>query len=179
MKTITDMSGRIFGRLTVVQYEHTSKTPNGTSNIWWLCTCTCGNWVRVRGGNLRSGNTTSCGCYQAEIVQTAAMTHNMSRTPTYKSWCAMHRRCTAQTDSRFRDYGGRGIKVCSRWGSFENFFADMGARPVGKTLDRKDVNGNYEPANCKWSTHTEQASNKRSRTQILTDREGCRVAVER
>jgi hypothetical protein len=81
--------------------------------------------------------------------------------PTYRSWAGMLQRCRNPNNPRYRDYGGRGITVCERWSSFVNFLADMGERPPGKTLDRRDVDGNYEPHNCTWSTPKEQHANRR------------------
>lgn len=82
-------------------------------------------------------------------------------TPTWNSWQAMLARCYRPVCNGYKNYGGRGITVCERWHSFENFYADMGDRPKGKTLDRLDVNGNYEPGNCRWATPTEQRANTR------------------
>jgi hypothetical protein len=91
--------------------------------------------------------------------------HNGGPTPTYRSWQAMRQRCTNPTNASWAHYGGRGITVCERWqDSFESFLADMGERPTGRTLDRVDVDGNYEPGNCRWATPLEQARNKRPRT---------------
>ena len=87
------------------------------------------------------------------------LTHGMTGTKTYNSWVAMISRCTRPENDRYHNYGGRGIKVCERWRKFENFFNDMGERPEGMTLDRIDVNGNYEPSNCRWSTSEIQYSN--------------------
>ena len=88
-------------------------------------------------------------------------THGMSRAREYVSWCNMVRRCTKPAATQFAHYGGRGILICERWKAFENFFADMGPRPAGRSLDRIDVNGNYEPDNCRWVTQQEQSSNTR------------------
>lgn len=90
--------------------------------------------------------------------------------PTWISWRAMVERCTNPNASDYHNYGGRGIKVCDRWkGSFESFLEDMGERPKGKTLDRKEVNGNYTPENCKWSTTKEQSRNRRTTVLITLD----------
>lgn len=85
---------------------------------------------------------------------------------TYRSWSAMKNRCLCVTSSNFKNYGGRGIKVCERWKSYEFFLEDMGCRPEGKTLDRLDVNGDYEPGNCRWATSKEQMDNQRRTWKI-------------
>lgn len=85
------------------------------------------------------------------------------KSPTYYSWSKMKERCLNPNHEKYSNYGGRGIKVCERWMSFENFLADMGERPYGKTLDRKEVNGNYEPENCRWATAKQQRRNQRKR----------------
>jgi hypothetical protein len=117
------------------------------------------------GGNLRSGDVRSCGCLQREIIARRNRTHGHSvrgaETPTYRSWKAMHTRCTNPNPSTWAHYGGRGIEICERWRSFESFLEDMGERPEGTSIDRIDVDGNYEPGNCRWATPTEQRANRR------------------
>jgi hypothetical protein len=94
-----------------------------------------------------------------KVVKT---THGLSRSGTWNSWMGMRVRCTDPSNKKYADYGGRGIRVCERWQSFDAFLADMGPRPAGRfSLDRIDVNGNYEPSNCRWATDTEQRHNRR------------------
>jgi hypothetical protein len=167
MALLKDITGRRFGRW-VAQW------PAGISGrkINWLCLCDCGNFRAVVTGNLVRGASKSCGCLNLEVqiakirkvsVVTHGHTRNRKMSREYNSYQAMLRRCTKSNYSRFKSWGGKGITVCDRWRhSFENFLADMGPRPIGKTLDRfPDPYGNYEPSNCRWATPKEQASNWR------------------
>ena len=161
-----DVLGMTFGRLTVV-------CQRGSKNkyVCWDCKCICGKIVNVRGSDLRKGSIKSCGCLNSESTSdrnrstkskhghTAGFTH----TRTYNSWRSMISRCYNESYEGYKNYGGRGIGICDRWYVFENFLLDMGDRPEGMTLDRIDVDGNYQPQNCKWSTFKEQSSNKRKR----------------
>jgi hypothetical protein len=155
--TYKDLTGRRFGRLTVMRRE--GSVPNGSGTApTWLVRCECGQEKPVRGADLRSGHVTSCGCLSRP--------HGMFGTPEYSAWVAMIQRCTNPRNSQHRLYGGRGITVCERWAeSFPAFLADMGPRPSAThSLDRYPNNstGNYEPGNCRWATQTEQARNKRT-----------------
>ncbi len=122
----------------------------------------------MEAGKLRSGKTKSCGCYArdkaSEWGKKATRHGHAGKRPsrTYQSWIAMRNRCYREKDVHYASYGGRGITVCGSWrASFEVFLADMGERPEGKTLDRIDPDGNYEPGNCRWATPVEQRANWR------------------
>lgn len=146
--------GNVFGRLTVV-----SETFQPGKREYH-CRCTCGTVSTVRSDLLRSGRTRSCGCLRREVVSAARTTHGMSSTPTYYSWGNMIARCTNPADEHWEYYGGRGITVCDAWrSSFDAFLADMGPAPIGHTIERENVNGNYEPSNCVWATMKQQRRN--------------------
>lgn len=148
--------GERVGRLTVI--GEAPKVHRGRS---YRCRCDCGNEVVVRNENL-GRNTFSCGCYFLEYDRVGHVTHGMYGTPTWQSWNAMLARCYKPSCNGYHNYGGRGITVCASWREdFVNFVADMGERPDGMTLDRIDVDGNYEPANCRWATKSEQRRNVR------------------
>jgi len=135
-----------------------------------LCLCACGNTKTVLVCNLRSGYTTSCGCAQKEATRKANATHLLTHSSEYIAWVNMKARCHNTEREDYNNYGGRGILVCQKWlDSFEAFFADMGPRPPGKSLDRKDVNGNYTPDNCQWATLIEQANNTRANRYVEID----------
>lgn len=148
-----DLLGKVFSYLTVVGWEGNN---SGRGNVW-LCKCKCGNEILAYTSQLNSGNVTSCGCKRKDI----SAKHYHSDSPTYKSWEMMIQRCTNPNHDEYKNYGARNITVCDRWKSFENFLNDMGNKPVDKSLDRIDNNGNYEPLNCKWSSVKEQAYNTR------------------
>lgn len=133
----------------------------------WLCECECGTLKTVRGNSLRAGTTQSCGCSHKEKGKKCHYKHGMCNSKTYRAWASMKRRCYRQDDHHYGCYGGRGIKVCERWlNSFENFVCDMGECPEGFSLDRIDVNGDYEPSNCRWTDIYTQSNNKRNNVYL-------------
>ncbi len=161
-----DIVNKRFERLIVIRFSHVSDS----RRTYWFVKCDCGNTKIVRGTSLRSGNTKSCGCLQKEVTIKRIQTHGLAGTPTYKSWWEMVNRCLDKNVRKYKDYAGRGIKVCDRWlESFENFLADMGERPESKTLDRINNDGNYELLNCRWSTLREQQNNTRANVLIKHD----------
>jgi hypothetical protein len=150
--------GDTHGRLTVIAEAGREKLGGSV----WICVCSCGNEVKVLGRLLRSGATKSCGCLRVKHGHSRKDANGKyNGTPTYQSWKAMWTRCTNPNAKDWYLYGERGIRVCARWHIFENFLADMGERPVGLTLDRKNVDKNYTPTNCRWATRSTQAKNRR------------------
>lgn len=151
--------GQRFGRLTVVKLGPPSKSGD---RRWW-CECSCGSaCVLVSSNGLLCKGTGSCGCIHRETVSKQFSTHGQSGTPEHKCWMHIRQRCENPNDHSYPDYGGRGIRVCERWQSFELFLSDMGPRPKrGYSIERIDVDGNYTPENCIWATAQQQARNKR------------------
>lgn len=164
-----ELSGEKFGRLFVVKYDST----NAKGKALWECLCDCGNTKVVIGENLRAGFTTSCGCYKREVEVKASVTHGLShvdgkKSRLYSIWGDMKRRCNNIKNKEYKNYGGRGITVCDEWEhDYLKFheWAIANGYDGSLTLDRINVNGNYEPSNCKWSTWSQQGQNKRMSTK--------------
>lgn len=154
-----DITGKTFGRLTVIGETEPSVQQNGKKIIMWRSLCSCGKKVICQSGDLRYGKTLSCGCWGAETRKT----HGLSYDPLYNVWNDMKKRCGNANCKSFPDYGGRGIKVCERWlESFENFYEDViKDYEKGLQLDRRDNDGDYEPSNCRWVTPQQNSMNKR------------------
>jgi hypothetical protein len=151
--------GNKYGRLFVASDAGCDKF----GNKQWHCICDCGNEKVIIGTNLRKGLTKSCGCLHKEIAREEGKktaTHGRALTPAYRTWVAMVRRCTKPADQAFWRYGGKGVTVCDRWlNNFENFYADMGDRAEGMTLDRINPFRGYSPDNCRWADSKTQANN--------------------
>jgi len=138
-------------------------------SVMWCCKCDCGNEPIVSSNDLIREHTRSCGCLRKETTPINCIKHGLSKSPEYGVWNNMVQRCCNSNDLGYINYGGRGIRVCTRWlHSFEKFYADMGPRPSDQhSIDRRDNDGNYEPGNCRWATQEEQANNKRD-TIVVT-----------
>jgi hypothetical protein len=160
-----NLVGRRFGRLAVIADAGSVEYGDGKRSAW-LCLCDCGGKTIATGNCLSTGKTKSCGCLANEMRGRHSKTHGMSETREYRIWQAMLRRCNNPKAVNYPDYGGRGISVCRRWTSFENFYADMGACPEDHSIERKDVDGIYEPGNCVWADRTTQCRNKRTNRLI-------------
>lgn len=150
-----DLMGQTFGKLEVVR-KFEQKGPRG--EIKWLCRCECGEEKVILAHSLRLGRTTSCGC----VGKSFHKTHGMERTRIYNTWAQMLARCNNPNSTSYKNYGAKGIKVCDRWRDFRNFYADMGDKQAGQTLDRIDTSKGYEPGNVRWATWTQQNRNKPS-----------------
>lgn len=150
MNARIDLTGKRFGRWTVLSFAGRRQR-----HSLWLCRCECGGEHLVDGFNLKRGSSTGC------VKHPVAKTHGMAGTPEWNAWRNAEFRCTNPNYTFWADYGGRGIKFL--FTSFEQFFAELGPRPAGKSLDRIENDGHYEPGNVRWATPKEQIANRRPR----------------
>ena len=167
-----DLTGEIFNNIQIKSF-----CEKRGRRSFYNAICICGNSFIVEGQSIKTGNAKSCGCLHIKQLIERSTTHLKCETPAYYTWANMIQRCTNHNLSQYKDYGGRGIKVCDRWlHSFENFFEDMGNRPDGMTLDRDCNDHNYCKDNCHWATYTEQQNNKRNNHIVTYKNESLTVA---
>lgn len=163
MPAFIDLTGKRFSRWLVL-----SRVENNRHNQpRWNCLCDCGKEKYVVAGNLTSGVSKSCGCLNIEVHRAVCIarntTHGLAGSPEHITWVNIRQRCENPKCSSYEKYGAKGISVCERWQTFENFLIDMGKKPTPKhTIDRfPDCTGNYEPGNCRWATMKQQQANRR------------------
>lgn len=180
MTKFKDLTGQKFGRLTVLKLAYKKpKNNNKGTRCYWLCQCECGNTKNVLTEALKSGHTKSCGCLGKEQRLKSNTTHNLSNTRLHCIWLGMKNRCYCKDNKRYIRYGGRGISICNEWKndflSFYNWAITNGYND-NLTIDRIDVNGNYEPDNCRWTTQKQQARNTRRNHYLTYNNETLTVA---
>jgi len=161
-RPLLNLEGRNFGRLHALSESDPYQSPGGQVHRQWACTCECGTHINVRQSALIYGKTVSCGCWSRE----RGVTHGMSKTPVYSTWKSMMSRCYKERDIGWENYGGRGVRVCDVWHEFDRFVADMGQPGTGDSIDRVDVDGDYEIGNCRWADWETQANNRRTNVRV-------------
>lgn len=161
-----NLVGQKFGRLTVCEI---ARVVLPKQNVLWACLCECGGKADAYAYDLKSGRVKSCGCLIKEGAATkhGMARHGKARSSTYNIWAAMLQRCTNEKDAAYKHYGGRGIRAAEEWASFAAFFSDMGERPEGMSIERKDNNAGYNKENCVWASTSAQARNKRTTVFVI------------
>lgn len=167
-----DLTGKTFGRWTVSRIAE-----NRGNKSYWVCSCSCGTIKEVYSTHLRNGTSKSCGCLHREIVVEMNFKHGGRGTPEYTAWKNMISRCYNPKKDRYKDWGGRGIMVCEEWrNDFSAFLRHIGKRPSSKhSVDRIEVNGNYEPGNVRWATLEAQSHNQRLSKRNTTGVRGVKI----
>jgi hypothetical protein len=160
-RALIDLAGKKFGHLRVLALHPERYRCGKQTATRWLCRCDCGTEVIVRGGGLRSGNTTSCGCTRIEKLTKHNAKHGLAESRAYRAWCNMKNRCLNPNSTSYLYYGGRSIGFDGRWREFEAFYADVGDPPDGMSLDRPDNDGDYGPTNWRWADRSTQNRNRR------------------
>lgn len=177
MPNFIDLTGQRFGRWEALGQAQRHYTKSGRPIVMWRCRCDCGTVRDVDGLSLRSGKSVSCGCYRADNSREMMVKHNIENAKydgpynhrLYNSWYGMIERCYNKKHKSYHNYGGRGITVCDEWRksylSFREWALSNGYKDY-LTVDRIDVNGNYEPSNCRWATTKEQGNNRRTNHMV-------------
>jgi hypothetical protein len=168
MGKLNDITNQRFGYLVALRPAGRAKS----GNVLWLCQCDCGEQSTPLGSHLIMGIIHSCGCERGLRRHGIPPSYRYKRHPLYHTWLNMRDRCNNQNYKQFKDYGGRGIKVCKRWDRFENFLADImssiGRRPPNHVLDRINNDGNYKPGNVRWATYLVSNNNRRDRQRRIS-----------
>lgn len=161
-------AGNTFGMLRA-QYETDKRKSSTNRSRYWFCVCECGGAVTVRSDSLLAGKTRDCGCQKRQRVRDQSTTHGLSYSREYTAWKNMLARCYRRSYRQYKDYGGRGIRVCAEWReSFAKFFEDVGPSPgKGFSIDRRENDGDYEKTNVRWATRGEQRANQRRRCDAV------------
>ena len=172
-----DLTGMKYGRLTVVEFDRLQN-----HKTYWKCVCDCGLTVIATGNNLRSGNTSSCGCLRRETTSQRGIANakhgesHSNRTRLYSIWCGMRQRCENPNRTAYKLYGGKGVSVCDEWKDYQKFkaWAEANGYADNLSIDRIDSNGNYCPENCRWITLSDNVAraNKNHTTRKVIRGEG-------
>jgi hypothetical protein len=171
VKVATEFVPETFGRLTTIGPRFMIRLRSGATDARQVCQCACGNFVVSRVAALYQGRILSCTCLRRETTERNSFRHGATNSKEYNIWAQMLSRCNNTNCKFYKDYGGRGIRVCARWQEpngqgFINFFSDMGTKPVACSIDRTDNDGDYCPENCRWATSKEQTRNRRGNRKI-------------